>query len=90
MLVLTRKVGEEIIIGHSIRVSILSCDRGYVKIGIEAPRTVPVYRKEIYDRIMEYNKKAAQIEIQKLREVLQSNSLKVNRLHQQGSKKSST
>ncbi len=90
MLVLTRKVGEEIIIGHSIRVSILSCDRGYVKIGIEAPRTVPVYRKEIYDRIMEYNKKAAQIEIQKLREVLQSNSLKVNRLNQQGSKKSST
>ncbi len=90
MLVLTRKVGEEIIIGHSIRVSILSCDRGYVKIGIEAPRTVPVYRKEIYDRIMEYNKKAAQIEIQKLREVLQSNSLTVNRLNQQGSKKSST
>ena len=59
MLALTRKKGESIIIGDDIEVTILSITGDSVKIGIDAPRSVPVNRKEIYLQIMEQNKKAA-------------------------------
>ena len=47
MLVLTRKPSETITIGENIRVMVLSVGRGQVRIGIEAPRDVPVYRQEL-------------------------------------------
>jgi carbon storage regulator len=50
MLVLTRKVGENIIIGENIRVTIVSIDHGKVRIGIEAPRDITVDRQEVHER----------------------------------------
>lgn len=59
MLVLSRKIGEVITIGSNITITILSYDRGIVRIGIEAPKDIPVHRKEVYDRIIELNRQAA-------------------------------
>ncbi len=51
MLILTRKVGESIMIGDSVEVKILGLRAGQVKIGIEAPKDLKVHREEIYERI---------------------------------------
>ncbi len=51
MLILTRKVGESIMIGDSVVVKILGLRAGQVKIGIEAPKDLKVHREEIYERI---------------------------------------
>ena len=48
MLVLTRKIGEAIMIGDDIEVTVLSSDGSKVRLGIQAPGSVPVHRKEIY------------------------------------------
>ena len=47
MLVLSRKLGEKIVIGDNILVTIVKIDRNQIRIGIEAPHEVPVYREEI-------------------------------------------
>lgn len=60
MLALTRKVGESIIIGNSIEVTILEVKGEQVKIGINAPKSVGIYRKEIYLQIQEENKHAVE------------------------------
>ncbi len=51
MLILTRKIGEVIMIGEDIMVKVLGVRSGQVKIGIEAPRALPVHRHEIFERI---------------------------------------
>ena len=51
MLILTRKVGESIMIGESVEVKVLGLRAGQVKIGIEAPKDLRVHREEIFDRI---------------------------------------
>ena len=58
MLVLTRKTGESIMIGDEIELKILSVEGDQVKLGINAPRSVKVYRSEIYKAIQEENKAA--------------------------------
>jgi carbon storage regulator len=59
MLVLTRKVGERIMIGDHIMVQVLELNRGSIKIGIEAPEKVPVFRYEVYERIQQENLRSA-------------------------------
>ncbi len=51
MLILTRKVGEIIMIGEDIVVKVLGVRSGQVKIGIDAPKSMPVHRYEIFERI---------------------------------------
>lgn len=56
MLVLTRKIGENIRIGNDIVLSVVECSHGCVKLGITAPLSVPIYREELYKRIVEENR----------------------------------
>ncbi len=58
MLVLSRKVGEEIAIDGVITIRILSVERGVVRLGIEAPRNVPIYRRELYQVVEQLNRRA--------------------------------
>ncbi len=51
MLVLSRKLNQSIMIGDDVRVVVVGIDRDQVKLGIEAPRDVPVHRTEIYEEI---------------------------------------
>jgi len=58
MLVLTRKLGENIRIGDSVKITVLEVRSGQVKLGIEAPPGVKVHREEIYARIQEENRRS--------------------------------
>jgi carbon storage regulator len=60
MLALSRKINESIIIGNDIELTILEVKGDQVKIGINAPKSIPIYRKEIYLQIKESNKEAAE------------------------------
>src|SRR5262249_13349887 len=60
MLVLTRKLGENIRIGDAVKITVLEVRSGQVKLGIEAPPEVKVHREEIYARIQQEKKEAAQ------------------------------
>ena len=51
MLILTRHMGEMVIIGDEVQVKILAVKRGVVRIGISAPKSVAVHRQEVYERI---------------------------------------
>jgi carbon storage regulator len=55
MLVLSRKLGESIILDGSIKVTVVAVDRNKVRIGIEAPPEVPVHREEIFRAIQEFS-----------------------------------
>lgn len=58
MLVLTRKLGENIRIGDSVKITVLEVRSGQVKLGIDAPPEVKVHREEIYARIQEENRRS--------------------------------
>ncbi|MGM0645615.1 MAG: carbon storage regulator CsrA [Thermodesulfobacteriota bacterium] len=60
MLVITRKVGEGFVIGDDVVVQVLSEQDGRVRIGIEAPRELKIYRQEVYERIRQENRDASQ------------------------------
>lgn len=55
MLVLSRKIGESIVIGDNISLTILESQNGEVKLGITAPKEITILRKEIFDEIEEQN-----------------------------------
>jgi len=52
MLILTRRIGEKIVIGDDVTITILGVKGNQVRVGIEAPRDVQVHREEIYQRIL--------------------------------------
>lgn len=54
MLVLTRRVGEEIVVGGNIRITVVSVKGNRVRIGVTAPESVRVDRKEVHDRRAEF------------------------------------
>jgi len=58
MLVLTRKLGETIVIGDDIVIKVVDIHGKQIRLGIEAPTEISIFRGEIYDRIQEENKKA--------------------------------
>ena len=58
MLALARKVNQSIMIGDDVEITLLEIKGDQVKIGISAPKSIPVYRKEIYLQIQEENKQA--------------------------------
>jgi carbon storage regulator len=60
VLVLTRKVEESITIGNQITISVLEIKGNQVKVGIKAPRDVPVYRTEIFESILNENINASE------------------------------
>lgn len=68
MLALSRKQGESIVIGNNIEITVLEAKGDQVKIGISAPKSVPVYRKEIYAQIQEENREAvANLDVESLK-----------------------
>ncbi|MDC7127320.1 MAG: carbon storage regulator CsrA [Spirochaetales bacterium] len=64
MLILTRKKNESINIGDSIEISVIEIKGDQVKIGINAPKEIKVYRKEVYLAIQEENKEALKTSIE--------------------------
>ncbi|MEG1459137.1 MAG: carbon storage regulator CsrA [Acetivibrio sp.] len=58
MLALSRRTNESIMIGNDVEITILEIKGEQIKIGISAPKSVPIYRKELYIQIQESNKEA--------------------------------
>ncbi len=61
MLALSRKKNESIVINNNIEVTILEVKGDQVKVGISAPKSIPVYRKEVYLQIQEANKESSNL-----------------------------
>ena len=62
MLVVTRKTDESLTISDNIEITVLEIGKDRVKIGISAPKEVPIYRKEVYLQIQEANKASVNAE----------------------------
>ena len=70
MLALSRKKDEAVIINDDIEITIIEIKGDQVKIGISAPKSVPIYRKEVYMQIQNANKAAAQsVDIKNIKEL---------------------
>ncbi len=63
MLALSRKANESIVLGNDIEITILEIKGDQVKVGVSAPKSVAIYRKELYMQIQQSNKEAANEEI---------------------------
>ena len=61
MLVLTRRAGQSIVIGHDITVTVLDVRGDQVRLGINAPRTVDVHREEVFLELQRANRSAASL-----------------------------
>lgn len=70
MLVLTRKNGEAITLGDQIRITVLDVKGNQVRLGIEAPHDLRVYREEIYLQVQEENRQAAEWNLADLEKVV--------------------
>lgn len=63
MLVLTRKTDECIMIGDDVEIMVIGVEGDQVKLGIDAPREIPIHRKEVYDEIQEETRRAAEPDV---------------------------
>ncbi|MGF7184471.1 carbon storage regulator [Desulfitispora alkaliphila] len=70
MLILSRKEGEAIVIGKDIKVTVTEVKDGQVRLGIDAPKEVDIFRKELYDAIQQENRMAAAPNITELKEII--------------------
>lgn len=59
MLILTRKIGQSIMLGHDVEIVISAVEGDQVKIGIQAPKDLKILRKEVYEEVRESNREAA-------------------------------
>ena len=55
MLILTRKLGESIIIGEKVQLSVVEINKNNIKIGINAPKDITIYREEVFEKIKDEN-----------------------------------
>ena len=62
MLALTRKKGESLVVNNNIEITVLEIRGDQIKIGIQAPKKVPIYRKEVYVQIQKENEEATSID----------------------------
>ncbi len=62
MLALSRKKGEALVINNDVEITVLEIKGEQVKLGINAPKEVPVYRKEVYVQIQDANKEAVNVD----------------------------
>jgi carbon storage regulator len=61
MLIITRRAGEKVMLGDDIVLHVMEIVGNSVRVGIEAPRSLPVYREEIWDAVREENQAAARL-----------------------------
>jgi carbon storage regulator len=66
MLILTRRPGESIYLGDDIKITVLSVQGKQIKVGLDVPGDLPVYREELYLRVQEQNKMALDLSDQDL------------------------
>lgn len=72
MLALARKVNESIMIGNDIEITVLEIKGDQIKLGVKAPKSVPIYRQELYVQIQEENKQAGSaVDVEALRGLFQ-------------------
>ena len=72
MLALARKVNESIMIGNDIEITVLEIKGDQIKLGVKAPKSVPIYRKELYVQIQDENKQAGcAVDVEALRGLFQ-------------------
>jgi carbon storage regulator len=72
MLVLTRKKGESIVIGDDIEIIVADIQGDQVRLGINAPSNISIHRKEVFLEIQEENRKAAEVKMISLKDVLKN------------------
>jgi len=65
MLILTRKIGESIIVGDNVEIILAEINKNSARIGIRAPKDVSIYRKEIYEKILKENENALDNDLDK-------------------------
>lgn len=71
MLALSRKKNEALVINNNVEITVLEIKGEQVKLGIEAPREVPIYRKEVYVQIQDSNKESSDVSgLEKLKDLL--------------------
>ena len=70
MLVMTRKENESIVINEEIEIMILECDSQRVKIGIQAPKSIKIIRKEVIEAVKSENKQALNTDLTQLSQIM--------------------